>query len=76
VHRRQRSDQEFDQTDGTRIAPKQIPVPIDRDGGKRLLLRQHVIERFADFAQLGSGQVGLPPDRREACGHQQGIVLT
>ena len=58
------------------IAPQQIPVPVDRHRGKRLLLGQHVIERAADVAKLGSSEVRLPPDRRKAGRDQQCVVLT
>jgi len=73
--RRQRSDQEFDQPDRAQIAPEQIPVPVDRDGGEGLLLRQHVVERTADFAHFRRGEVSLPPHRGKACRRQQRIVL-
>ena len=57
------------------IAPQHIPEPVDRDGGEGLLLRQHVIERAADLAKVGRGEVGLSPHRSKAGGYQQGIVL-
>ena len=72
---RQWSDQEFDQAYRARIALQQIPVPVDRDGGKRLLLGQHVVERLSNFAKFGRGKVGLAPDRGKAGSRQQRIVL-
>ena len=73
--RRERSDQEFDQAHRARIGLQQVPVAVDRHGRKRLLLRQHEIERASHLAQFGSGKVGLPPDRRKARRDQQRIVL-
>ncbi len=73
--RRQRPDQEFDQPHRARIGPQQIPVPVDRHRREWLLLRQHVVERAADFAEFGRGEVGLPPHRRKAGRDQQRVLL-
>ena len=73
--RRQGADQEFDQPHCTGIGLQQIPVPVDRDRGEGLLLRQHEIERAADFAEFGRGEVGLPPHRRKAGRDQQRVLL-
>ena len=50
-------------------------MPIHRDGGKRLLLGQHVIERLAYLAEFWRGEVGLSPDWGKTGGYQQRIVL-
>jgi hypothetical protein len=73
--RRQWTNQEFDQADRARIAPKQIPMSIDGNARKRFLLSQHVIECGTNLTQLRRGEVGLPPYRRKAGCHQQGVVL-
>ena len=51
-------------------------MTVHGDGGKRLLLGHHEIERGADSGELGGGEIGFSPHRREPRGEQQRIVLS
>jgi hypothetical protein len=73
--RRQRPDQELDQADRAAVGVQQVPVAVDGNGGKRLLLRQHVADSARDLGKLRRAEIGLAPCRGVAGRQQQRVVL-
>ena len=49
--RLQRVGEELHQGNRTAVGPKQVPAPVNDDGGEGFLPREHAVELLSDFSK-------------------------